>query len=122
MWGASSSFPRMRRGGVLVIMGGVALACAAPASGPQTSRRDGGNPVIPGVTPGPDVGDQKHVELVSERDGVAIDVAYFLPAGLKPREKVPVIVNATPYHHAQDTLDLRACKGYFIDNFVPHGY
>jgi putative CocE/NonD family hydrolase len=105
-----------------MLMGVVALACAAPASAQQTSRCDGGSPVVAGVTPAPDVGAQKHVELVSKRDGVAIDVAYFLPAGLQPGQRVPVIVNATPYHHAQDTLDLHACKGYFIDNFVPHGY
>jgi X-Pro dipeptidyl-peptidase len=35
---------------------------------------------------------------------------------------VPVVLNATPYHHAQKKLNVRACKAYFVDNFVPQGY
>jgi predicted acyl esterase len=67
------------------------------------------------------IGPQENFELRSERDGVAIDVAVFrprVPAGTR----VPVVLNATPYHHAQKKLNVRACKPEFIDNFVPQGY
>jgi X-Pro dipeptidyl-peptidase len=109
------------RWGIAVIV--AVLVGAAPAQAQQVQRCDGGTPSFaPTTRPAKyAIGAQETVELESARDGVAIDVAFFrpkVPAGTK----VPVIVNATPYHHAQPTLDVRRCKPYFVENYVPQGY
>ena len=54
------------------------------------------------------IGPKEIVEL-AERDGVAIDVALS-GRGRRRASACRSIVNATPYHHAQDTLDVRECK------------
>lgn len=69
-----------------------------------------------------EIGPQEVVEIKSEVDGVAIEIAIFRPRGAPDGERFPVILNATPYHHAMKTLDVRACKAYYVENYAPQGY
>jgi X-Pro dipeptidyl-peptidase len=101
------------------------LATTAPhAAAQQLTRCDqGGAATFSRTTRAPQyaIGPKEIYELVSERDGVAIDVAIFRPR-VPEGTQVPVVLNATPYHHAQNKLDVRKCKAEFVENFVPQGY
>ena len=61
------------------------------------------------------------VSLGSDVDGAAIQIGVVrprVPAG----RRVPVILTASPYLHALQTVDLRKCASFLVDNFVPQGY
>jgi putative CocE/NonD family hydrolase len=109
-------------GGIVAVL--ICGATAAPAAAQQIQRCDASTREFASVSKPPRyaIGPQENVELTSERDGAAIDVALFRPQGLPAGERVPVIVNATPYHHAQPTLDVRRCKPMYVDPYVPQGY
>jgi len=64
---------------------------------------------------------QRVVEIKSPVDGATIQIGLLrpkVPAGTQ----VPVLVDASPYYHALQTLDLRACAPFLADNFVDQGY
>ncbi len=67
------------------------------------------------------IGEQKIVELESKIDGVTIQMGLVRPKVPSGR-KVPVVVDASPYYHPLQTLDLRACRPFLTENLVPHGY
>ncbi|HEX9235560.1 MAG TPA: CocE/NonD family hydrolase [Actinomycetota bacterium] len=64
---------------------------------------------------------QQVVQIHSRVDGATIQIGLLrpkVPAGVR----VPVIVDAGPYYHALNILDLRKCVAFLADNFVPQGY
>lgn len=64
---------------------------------------------------------QEVVSIPSRIDGAAIQIGIVrpkVPAGTR----VPVIVDASPYYHPLQTLDLRRCRPNLTENFVPQGY
>ncbi|MDQ3646211.1 MAG: CocE/NonD family hydrolase [Actinomycetota bacterium] len=68
-----------------------------------------------------EIAPQQIAELPSDLDGATIQMGIVrpkVPAGTR----VPVIVAASPYYHPLQTMDLRACKPFLTENFVPHGY
>ena len=68
-----------------------------------------------------EIKEQEIVELDSAIDGVTIQMGIIrpdIPAGTE----VPVIVDASPYYHPLQTMDLRACRPFLTENYVPHGY
>lgn len=64
---------------------------------------------------------QKIVELESKLDGATIQMGLVRPKAAKG-EKVPVIVDASPYYHPLQTVDLEACRPFLVNNYVPQGY
>jgi len=67
------------------------------------------------------IGEQKIVELKSKVDGVVIQMGIIRPV-VPTGARVPVIVQASPYFHPLQTMDLRACEPFLTENFIPHGY
>lgn len=68
-----------------------------------------------------EIGRQEVLSIPSRIDGAAIQIGIVrpeVPAGTR----VPVIVDASPYYHPLQTLDLRACRPHLTENFVPQGY
>lgn len=68
-----------------------------------------------------DIGEQEIVELESDVDGASIQIGLVkpkVPAG----KRVPVIVAPSVYYHSLQTMDLRACRPFLTENYVPHGY
>ncbi|MGH2754399.1 MAG: CocE/NonD family hydrolase [Actinomycetota bacterium] len=68
-----------------------------------------------------DIGEQEIVELESDVDGATIQMGVIrpdVPAGTK----VPVILTASVYLHPLQEMDLRNCRPFLINNYVPHGY
>jgi predicted acyl esterase len=61
------------------------------------------------------------VELDSEVDGATIQMGLIRPA-VPEGTRVPVIVHASVYYHALQTMNLVDCDGFLINNYVPHGY
>lgn len=68
-----------------------------------------------------EIGRQEVLSIPGRIDGAAIQIGIVrpeVPAGTR----VPVIVDASPYYHPLQTLDLRACRPHLTENFVPQGY
>ncbi|MBI2078079.1 MAG: CocE/NonD family hydrolase, partial [Euryarchaeota archaeon] len=64
----------------------------------------------------------KKVFIKSDIDGADIEVGYHLP-DVPAGTKVPVIVQASPYHRvSRDVATLRGLALFLHDNFLPHGY
>ncbi len=105
------------------ILGALALAVwAAPASAQQVQKCDTGSGEAEKVH-SPEryaIGPQEVVEIESSVDGVAIEIALFRPKGAEG-ERFPVVVNGTPYHHPQRSLDVTKCKPEFVQ-YAAHGY
>ncbi len=60
--------------------------------------------------------------LESELDGAAVEIGYWLP-DVPEGTKVPVIVDASPYHRvSSNVITLGGMKMFLHDNFLPHGY
>jgi putative CocE/NonD family hydrolase len=107
---------------------GAALAIGAtlwptPASAQQITPCDQGTQTYSEVSRPPQHGfqGQQVIELESERDGATIQIGLVRP-DVPEGERVPVIVDAGPYFHPMQTLDLRACEPRLTENFVPQGY
>jgi X-Pro dipeptidyl-peptidase len=108
-----------------VVVLAAALAGSAPpgASAQQVTRCDQESHTYSKVSSPARYGfqPQKVVELASGRDGATIQIGLVRPK-VPPGERVPVIVDAGPYYHPMQTLDLRRCAPRLTENFVPHGY
>lgn len=64
---------------------------------------------------------QQIVELDSKLDGATIQMGLVRPR-VPARTEVPVIAIASSYYHPLQTMDLRACEPFLINNYVQHGY
>ena len=105
------------------VLAAMALAVwAAPASAQQVQKCDTGSGEAEKVKSPARyaIGPQEVVEIESRVDGVAIEIALFRPKGAEG-ERFPVIVNGTPYHHPQRSLDVTKCKPEFVQ-YAAHGY
>ena len=65
--------------------------------------------------------DQEIIELKSKLDGATIQMGIVRP-DVPKNTKVPVILTASVYLHPLQTMDLRNCRPFLINNYVPHGY
>ena len=64
----------------------------------------------------------KKVFIKSDIDGADIEIGFHLP-DVPAGTKVPVIVQASPYHRvSRDVTTLRGLMLFLHDNFLPHGY
>ncbi|MGH2759688.1 MAG: CocE/NonD family hydrolase, partial [Actinomycetota bacterium] len=61
------------------------------------------------------------VSFPSDRDGANIQIGLVRPRVARG-QRVPVIVQASPYFHALQTVDLRKCAPFLVENYVPQGY
>jgi X-Pro dipeptidyl-peptidase len=61
------------------------------------------------------------VELPSRVDGAAIQIGLIRPE-VRKGARVPVVVQASPYLPALQTVDLETCERFLVENFVPQGY
>lgn len=68
-----------------------------------------------------EIAEQEIVELESEVDGATIQMGVIRPV-VPPGTHVPVIVDASPYYHPLQVMDLRACRPFLTENYVSHGY
>lgn len=68
-----------------------------------------------------DVAAQEIVEIESDVDGATIQMGLVRPVVPKGT-RVPVIVAPSVYYHPLQSMDLRACRPFVTENFVPHGY
>lgn len=116
---------------LVILLATVALASsltALPAAAQQTfpcdfrSQGDYSGNYAKVSNPGPyEIAEQEIVELESKVDGAAIQLGLVRPKVPKGT-KVPVIVAPSVYYHPLQTMDLRACKPFVTENYVPHGY
>lgn len=108
---------------VTVLMFG-SVAGAPPAQAQQATPCDsgsGGSFSKVSAAPKYDILPQEVVRIASPLDGVMIQMAILRP-DVPEGVKVPVIVDAGPYFHPMQDLDLRRCMGRFTENFVAQGY
>ena len=73
-------------------------------------------------TKGPlEIADQEIVTIESDVDGASIQIGLVKPK-VPQGTKVPVIVAPSVYYHPLQTMDLRVCRPFLTENYVPHGY
>ena len=110
-----------------VLLVGACLALVVPSAGAQQvlpCDQGGDDPTSYSHVsePGPYAPlEPEIVDLASDLDGATIQMGLIrpdVPAGTR----VPVIVHASVYFHPLQTMDLVACDGFLINNYVPHGY
>lgn len=117
----------LRRVGLMVVLFGVtatATFVAAPAHGQQVFPCDSSGPGnYSKVSRPPEHGflPQEVVSIPSALDGVSIQIGLVRP-DVPEGMRVPVIVEASPYYHPLQGIDLRTCKARLTENFVPQGY
>lgn len=68
-----------------------------------------------------EIAEQEIVTIESDIDGAAIQIGLVRPV-VADGTKVPVIAAPSVYYHPLQSMDLRACRPFFTENFVPHGY
>lgn len=110
-------------GGVLAVAAVVVGVPPVEVAAQQVTPCDQGNKTYAKVSRAPryDFLPQEVVSVPSVRDGAAIQIGLVRPK-VPEGVRVPVIVDAGPYYHPMQTLDLRACQPRLTENFAPQGY
>jgi putative CocE/NonD family hydrolase len=68
-----------------------------------------------------EIAKQEIVAIESDIDGATIQIGLVKPQVPKGM-RVPVIAAPSVYYHPLQTMDLRACRPFLTENYVPHGY